>query len=67
MEFPPRSGTQGEDVQQESGILERGFHISRSQNIQKETFLESRNTCCGTKCDRASFIQSKSGLSITIS
>ena len=67
MEFPLRSGAQGGDVQQENGILGGGFHISRGQNFQKEVFLEPRNTCCGTKCDRGSFIQPELGLSISIS
>ena len=36
MEFPLRSETHGGDVQQENRILGGGFHISRSQNFQKE-------------------------------
>ena len=44
MEFPLRSGAQGKDVQQENGILGGGFHMLRSQNFQKEAFLEPRNT-----------------------
>ena len=67
MEFPLRFVAQGEDVQQENGILGGGFNISRNQNFQKETFSEPRNTCGGTKCDRASIIQPKLGLGISIS
>ena len=66
MDFPVRFEIQGEDAPQENGILGGGFHISRNQNFQKEAFLEPRNTCCGTKCDRGSFIQPKLGLSISI-